>query len=225
MAVSGQNGVTNQFAGFNVDQLREQMQSGAADSSLTGTPAAPGGRSALGGRAGVVVEREMVAWHRFSVTSNQTNRTDHSSGQAATGALNAADFPIRGQEIVEPNYGQNLFGLTYVGAPYIPKLLQNDTKDFLFFGLSTQRASQPFDQYGTVPTADEREGNLSSLTTQNGSPITIYDPAASPAPCTANGNAPGQPFSGNIIPSACISQQAHSIVELCSACPTFPASS
>jgi hypothetical protein len=212
VAVSGQNGVTNQFAGFNVDQLREEIQSGAADSSLTGTPAAPGGRGALGGRAGVgggAGNGRMASIFR-NLKPNQPHGSFFWTG--GNGALNATDFPIRGQEIVEPNYGQNLFGLTYIGAPYIPKLLQNDTKDFLFFGLSTQRASQPFDQYGTVPTADEREGNLSSLTTQNGSPITIYDPAASSAPCIANGNAPGQPFSGNIIPAACIPQQATALL-------------
>ena len=102
------------------------------------------------------------------------------------------------------------YGLTFVGAPYIPKILTKDTKDFLFFTLAGNHSSSPFNQYGTVPTAAERAGNLSALTTQSGQPITIYNPLTTPGGklCTANGNTPGQPFIGNVIPAACIAPQA-----------------
>src|SRR5262249_20146731 len=129
-------------------------------------------------------------------------------------ALNAEPFSIRGAPLNQPAYNSNHFGLTFVGAPYIPKLLTKDTRDFLFFTLAGNRSSMPFNQYGTVPTAAERAGDLSALTTQNGTPVTIYNPSASPGnvSCTANGNVPGQPFIGNVIPSACIAPQATALL-------------
>jgi Carboxypeptidase regulatory-like domain len=189
VAVSGQSGVTNPFADFDVDQLRKEMQQRGADASLTGTPEAPsaemrglnpfggaGGRGDGGGGA------RMSAIFR-NLKPNQPHGAFFWEG--GNGALNAEDFAIRGQPIEEPSYGQNLAGLTFIGAPYIPKLLEHDDKDFLFAAFVTERQSKPFDEYGTVPTAAERIGDLSSLINQNGTPITVYDPTT------------GQPFDYN----------------------------
>lgn len=188
VAVSGQNGETNPFAGLDANQIRKEIQENHSDSAITGTPQAPtmramgGGMGGGGGRLGAIFR---------NFKPNQPHGAFYWRG--GNGALNATDFPLRGQPITEPAYGQNQFGLTYMGAPYIPKLLTSDDQDFLFFALSEERASKPFDQYGTVPTADERAGNLSALTDQNGNPILIYDPAT------------GQPFiyggQANVIPS------------------------
>ena len=112
------------------------------------------------------------------------------------GALNAEDFALRGQTFQQPAYSTNRFGLTFLSAPYIPKILTNDKHDFLFLTLSGTRNASPFDQYGTVPTLAERGGDFSALTTPTGTPITIYNPANSG--CTANGNTPGTPFVGNV---------------------------
>ena len=49
----------------------------------------------------------------------------------------------------QPSYAQNQFGLTFMGAPYIPHLIEHDTKDVIFFNASGQRSSSPFSQYGT----------------------------------------------------------------------------
>ncbi len=117
-------------------------------------------------------------------------------------ALNANPFPIRGEAQQQPSYAQNQFGLTFMGAPYIPHLIEHDTKDVIFFNLSGQRSSSPFNQYGTVPTAAERDGDLSGLTSQQGAPITIYDPAT------------GQPFPNNTIPAARISQPGNCAAKL-----------
>ena len=40
-----------------------------------------------------------------------------------------------------------------MGAPYIPHVIEHDTKDVIFFNLSGQRSSSPFSEYGSVPTA------------------------------------------------------------------------
>ena len=171
VAVSGQNGETNPFAGLDANQIRQEIQENQSESAITGTPQAPamratGGLGGGGGRLGAIFR---------NFKPNQPHGAFFWDG--GNGALNAADFALRGQPITEPSYGQNQIGLTYMGAPYIPRLLTNDDQDFLFFALSAERASKPFDEYGTVPTVDQRAGNLSGLIDQNGNPIPIYDPA------------------------------------------------
>ncbi len=52
-----------------------------------------------------------------------------------------------------------------------------------------------------MPTDAERQGNLSGLTTQEGAPVTIYDP-----------NTPGVPFANNTIPAARIATQATALL-------------
>jgi hypothetical protein len=79
-------------------------------------------------------------------------------------------------------------------------VIEHDTKDVLFFNASGQRSSSPFSQYGSVPTDAEREGNLSGLTTQEGAPITIYDPRT------------GAPFPNNVIPATRIASQATALI-------------
>ncbi len=69
---------------------------------------------------------------------------------------------IRGLQINQPAYASNRFGATLLGAPYIPHLIEHDTRDFIFLTLSGQRSSTPFNEYGTVPTLAERKpGDLS----------------------------------------------------------------
>jgi hypothetical protein len=200
VAVSGQNGETNPFAGLNVDQLRKEVQEGRSESAITGMPEASSMRALGGGMGGGGRGRLGAIFRNFK--PNEPHGAFYWRG--GNGALNATDFPIRGQQITEPGYGQNQFGLTFIGVPYIPKLLEHDDKDFVFFGLSSEHASKPFDQYGTVPTLEERTGNLSDLTDQNGNPVTIYDPET------------GHPFSydglANVIPPTRIASPATALL-------------
>jgi hypothetical protein len=87
-----------------------------------------------------------------------------------------------------------------MGQPYIPHVIEHDTKDVIFFNLTGQRSSSPFNQYASVPSAVEREGDLSGLTSQEGAPITIYDPLT------------GAPFPNNTIPTNRISPQATALL-------------
>jgi hypothetical protein len=87
-----------------------------------------------------------------------------------------------------------------MGQPYIPHVIEHDTKDVIFFNLTGQRSSSPFNQYASVPSATEREGDLSGLTSQEGAPITIYDPLT------------GAPFPNNTIPTNRISPQATALL-------------
>lgn len=228
VAVSGQSGTTNPFAGIDFNQMRQNMEDQEFQQSLSQTPGAdrgkgggpggdgffiggPGGGGGPRGGGGGAIR---IRGNFRNFKPNQPHGAFFWNG--GNSALNAEPFSIRGAPLNQPAYNTNHFGLTFVGAPYIPKLLTKDTKDFLFFTLAGQRSSSPFNQYGTVPTAAERAGDLSALATQNGTPITIYNPPATSTPggttCTANGNVPGQPFIGNIIPAACISPQATALL-------------
>jgi trimeric autotransporter adhesin len=225
VAVSGQSGTTNPFAGMDFNQMRQNMDDAQFQQSLSQTPGAgsrgggQGGDSAFGGGGfgGGPGGGGGGGRGGFGGRGNFRNFKPNQPHGAffwngGNSALNAEPFSIRGAALNQPAYQSNHFGLTFVGAPYIPKILTNDKKDFLFFTLAGNYTSSPFNQYGTVPTAAERTGNLSALTTQSGAPITIYNPPASSTPggatCTANGNVPGQPFVGNIIPALCISPQS-----------------
>jgi hypothetical protein len=183
VAVAGQSGTTSPFAGINLDELRQRAEN---DPSLNGGgpggggPGGAGGGGGgggfggggFGGGGGGFGGRGGGNFRHFN--PNQPHGGLFWSG--GNSALNAKDFAIRGQQFSQPAYATNRFGATFAGAPYIPELIEHDKKDYLFFTLSGQRSSSPFDQYGTVPTLAERGGDLSSLTTPAGAPITIYEP-------------------------------------------------
>ncbi|WP_446741670.1 carboxypeptidase regulatory-like domain-containing protein [Silvibacterium acidisoli] len=213
VAVAGQNGSTNPFAGMN---LGDRPLS-ANDEGGPGGPGGPGGGGPGGGgpggggpggggfgggggfRGGGGGGRGFGGRGNFrNFNPNQPHGSIYWTG--GNSALNAEPFSLRGQETSQPASATNQFGATFLGAPYIPKIFEHDTKDFLFFTLSGQRSSSPVDQYGTVPTAAERQGNFQGLTTQAGAPITIYDPYTS------------QPYVNNTIPAAEIAQPATALL-------------
>jgi trimeric autotransporter adhesin len=217
VAVTGQAGTTNPFAGVDMEQLRQNAE---LDQSLSGGPGGGGpggggpgggpggggfgggggggfggggrgGRGGFGGGGG----RGGGGFGNFrNFKPNQPHGAFFWTG--GNSALNATPFPIKTQVEPQPSYAQNQFGLTFMGAPYIPHLIEHDTKDVIFFNASGQRSSSPFSEYGSVPSVDERGGDLSGLTTQDGAPITIYDPQT------------GAPFPNNRIPAARIAPQA-----------------
>ncbi len=193
VAVQGQsNNSGNSLAGIDLDAVRERAEN---DPSLNGGGAASGGRGG-GGFGGFGGGGFRGSLRHFN--PNQPHGAFFWSG--SNSVLNARDFALRGQAIGQPAYASNRFGLVYAGTPYIPRLLTHDRKDFLFFTLSGQRSSSPFDEYGTVPTAAERSGDFSALTTAAGSAIPIYDPAT------------GRPFANNTVPAERIAPQARALL-------------
>lgn len=218
VAVSGQMGTTNPMAGIDFSQMRDNAElNQSLNGGGPGGQGGPGGGGAGGGGGGFGGGGfgggrggggGGMRGNFRNFKPNQPHGALFWNG--GNGALNAEDFALRGQTFENPAYSSNRFGLTFLSAPYIPKILTNDKNDFLFFSLSGTRSSSPFDSYGTVPSAGERGGDFNALTTPAGTPITIYDPATSG--CTANGNAPGTPFVGNVIPSSCITSQASALL-------------
>jgi trimeric autotransporter adhesin len=197
VAVAGQTGSTSPFAGLN---LGDALGRGSSDLSASGTPGGgPGGGGfggGGGGGGGFRGGRGGFGGGGFGGRGNFRNFNPNQPHGAifwtgTNSALNAEPFALRGQEGEQPSAATNKFGVTLIGAPYIPHLVEHDTKDFLFLTISGQRSSAPSDQYGTVPTADERAGIF---------PQTIYDPNT------------GAPFAGNSIPSGRITSQAAALL-------------
>jgi hypothetical protein len=221
VAVTGQVGTTNPFAGVDMEQLRQNAE---MDPSLGGQGGpggggpgggGPGGRGGFGGGGGGFGGGGRGGGGRggggrgggfggggFGNFRNFKPNQPHGAffWTGGNSALNATPFPVREQTEQQPSYAQNQFGLTFMGAPYIPHLIEHDTKDVIFFNGSGTRSSSPFSQYATVPTALERGGDLAGLTTQEGAPITIYDPITH------------LPFPNNIIPADRISAQAKALL-------------
>jgi hypothetical protein len=224
VAVTGQTGTTNPFAGVDFGAMRDNAElnqsltgggPGGPGAGGSGGPGGPGGGfggpggfggGGGGGRGGFGGGRGNFR----NFKPNQPHGALFWNG--GNGALNAEDFALRGQAITEPSYMSNRFGATVMTAPYIPKLLTNDKKDMLFFTLSGTKTSTPFDQYATVPTTAERGGDFTGLTTQTGAPITIYDPNTGKpyGPCASGPNA-GNPAS-QCIPSTEIQPQATALL-------------
>ncbi|HLJ13191.1 MAG TPA: TonB-dependent receptor [Bryobacteraceae bacterium] len=99
-----------------------------------------------------------------------------------------------------PALHQNQFGGTIGGPVWLPKLYNGKDRTFFFVNYEGYRNRTQSLGLETVPTADQRTGDLSH--TFNGSPFTgtILDPLS------------GTPFPGNIVPSSRITPQAQKIL-------------
>ena len=207
VAVAGQTGFTSPFAGINFGQRLEAGGPDASGGPGFGGPGGGGIRVRGGGGGGGGGFRggppPPGAFRANFRHFNPNQPHGFLSWDGGNSALNAEPFAIRGENVNQPPYASNEFRAVILGVPYIPHLIEHDTHDFVFLMLSGERSSSPFNEYGTVPTADERDGNFQDLTTQNGQPITIYDPG-----CYSGDPNAGQPFPDNTIFSQCISLQA-----------------
>ena len=94
---------------------------------------------------------------------------------------------------------QNLFGASVGGPVYIPKIYNGKNRTFFFFDFSEYFLRQLTSVSTSVPTAANRNGDFSGLTTGSLQHITIYNPyTTSDAP----NNYARQPFPNNQIPAS-----------------------
>jgi hypothetical protein len=103
-------------------------------------------------------------------------------------------------------FTQNQFGFNLGGPVIIPKIFNGKNKTFFFVDYEGFRLRQGVSYTETVPTAQERTGDLSALAASQG--VNIYDPLT-----TCGTGAPGTPacagasagartqFAGNVIPT------------------------
>jgi hypothetical protein len=113
--------------------------------------------------------------------------------------LNANDFFLNQANQPRPPWTQNQFGANAGGPLYIPHVYDGRQKTFWFFSWEAfrLRTATPFTT--TVPTADERAGNLSAITTPIMDPCggTVTGPDACP-----NYTGAATQFTGNVIPTS-----------------------
>lgn len=102
----------------------------------------------------------------------------------------------------EPNKSRNHIGGAALGGPVlIPKVYNGKNKAFWFFSFENWKSSTPgWQNFMTVPTDLERQGDFSRTLNVAGAPRTIYDPMTTVLD-PETGAVTRTPFTGNRIPS------------------------
>ena len=192
VAVTGQAGQVSALAGVDVDRVRDAIQSIQVQGGLNGQGGAAGQGGlfggygggggfggAFGGGGGGFGGGGGGFGGRGGGGGGRGNFRNFNPGQphgaiawnGTTSIFNAQPFALLGQQQNQPTNGTNHFTLSFMSAPYIPRLTKPSGKDTVFLTLSGSRSSSPDDFYGTVPTDAERTGDFSAA----GLP-TIYNP-------------------------------------------------
>ena len=118
------------------------------------------------------------------------------------------------------SFTQNQFGFNVGGPVEIPKLVHGRNKTFFFVDYEGFRLRQGASYTETVPTAQERTGDLSALAASQG--VSIYDPlttcgtGAPGTPACAAGVATGtrSQFAGNVIPTSRLNPTSLALLNL-----------
>lgn len=158
VAINGQSGQVSPLAGLDPERMRDAIETMRAQGGggFFGGPGL-GGPGGFGGGQGGFGGRGNFRGFRPDQPHGAVFWTGSNS------ALNAEPFSLRGQESNQPDYGSNRFGLTFIGEPFIPKLIKPSGKDTVFLTLSGTRSSSPVNEYAVVPTAAQRGSCVNSV--------------------------------------------------------------
>jgi len=170
VAVSGN--MSNSFNGMSGDELQQRINDARQQGGGFGGGGA--GFGGPGGFGGGGPGRPMTIVGRRGFDINHPHGSIYYG--VGDGALNAAPYSLTGEPVIKPAYLQNSFGGSVGGPLNIPKIYHGGTKTFFFANYNGRRGENPFDQFSTVPTLLERQGNFSQ-TALNGQPVEIIDPA------------------------------------------------
>jgi Carboxypeptidase regulatory-like domain/TonB dependent receptor len=156
-----------------------------------------------GGTANVVLKSGTNALHGSAYEFNQTS------------ALAATPFFTNAAGLPNPVTRYNQWGLSAGGPLWIPKVFDGRNKVFWFFAWEDINDSFPEPLTTTVPTAAQRNGDLSALldpvlAQKTKSDYRIYDPLTAVA---QGGHVVRQPLPGNIIPASRINPIARNYLQ------------
>ena len=144
------------------------------------------------------------------ITSGGTNQFHGSLHEVfSNAALDAPTFFQNRSGAKKPVYQDNRFGAAIGGPVLLPKLYNGRNRTFFFYSWEANTWAQPRAVVGTVPTAQQKQGDLSSLLAL-GSAYQIYDPFTTRD--NGNGRFSRQPVPGNIIPASRIDPVAKNIM-------------
>jgi hypothetical protein len=114
-------------------------------------------------------------------------------------AFDAPNFFNNKNDTEAPVYQDNRYGASVGGPVVLPKLYKGKNKTFFFYAYEANKWIVPGTFTGTVPTAQQRNGDFSDLLGL-GSNFQIYDPLSTRA--AANGRFERDPIRNNVIPSS-----------------------
>jgi hypothetical protein len=185
VAISGN--ISNPFNAMSGDELEQRINDARQQGGGFGAPGGFGGGPGFGGGG---------PGRAMTITGQRGFDINHPHGSIYYGvgdsALNAAPFSLTGEPVTKPGYLQNSFGGSIGGPLNIPKIYQGGAKTFYFINYNGKRGENPFDQFSTVPTLLERQGNFSQTTYTSGAnagqAVEIFNPATN------------TPFPSNTIP-------------------------
>jgi carboxypeptidase family protein len=187
VAVSGN--ASKPFNGMSGDELEQRLNDARQQGGGFGGPGGLGGPGAGGFGGGGSGRAMMIGGRRGFDINHPHGSIYYGIGDSA---LNAAPYALAGEPATNPAYLQNSFGGSVGGPLNIPKLYHGGTKTFFFVNYNGKRGENPFDQFSTVPTPLERQGNFSQTTyasgPSKGNSVEIVDPATN------------TPFANNTLP-------------------------
>lgn len=186
---SGLAGLSGEEIERRVQEMRDRMSEGGGfrggdGGGFFGGGGPPGG--GFGGGPGFAVGG--FGRGRFNI--NQPHGSLYYS--VGDSIFNAAQYSLTGHPSSKPEYFQNRFGGNVGGPLNIPKIYKGGDKTFYFVNYTGNLSRNPFDQFATVPTLAERNGDFSATTIRSGPnaglPVQIFDPKT------------GMPFDNKVIP-------------------------
>jgi hypothetical protein len=139
-----------------------------------------------GGTVNVVMKGGTNSLHGALYEFNQVSR------------LAATQFFTNRAGLKKPVTRYNQFGANLGGPLFIPKMFDGRNRIFFYFGWEGVKDSIPAPTISTVPTAAERNGDLSALL-RVGTSYQIFDPLTGAVEGTRIRR---QPFAGNLIPAS-----------------------
>ncbi len=166
VSISGVEGRTQDFGGGDEDALQDRIQEFRERAQQMGIGGfGGGGGGGGGGFGGGRGGGGPIAFGRLGRGFNVNEPHGNIYFYDDTSALDARSYSLSGVPVARPDYNQLHFG-SYVGGPLnIPKIYNSGGKTFFFGGWSGRRGASPYDTFSTVPTAAERGGDFSTLTT------------------------------------------------------------
>jgi hypothetical protein len=184
VAVSGNT--SSSFNAMSADEMQQRFNDARQGGGGFGAGGAFGGQG--GGFGGGGFGGGPMIFGRRGFDSNRP----HGSVYYGIGdsALNASPYELTGEPPEKPGYLQNSFGGSVGGPLNIPHIYNGGSKTFYFVNYNGKRGENPFDQFSTVPTLLERQGNFSQTfyTTGTRGPVQLFNPATN------------NPFVGDTIP-------------------------
>jgi hypothetical protein len=169
-------------------------------------------RYAFAPPASAVVEFKMqTAAYDASVGHTMSSLVNVSTASGGNSVHGEAHWVVRNSALATPNFFNNKFGTkrpvfqdnrygASAGGPvYLPKIYNGKNRTFWHYTWEANKWAVPQAFTGTVPTAQQRDGDFSQLL-QVSSAYQIYDPATTTA--APGGRFSRQPLSNNIIPAS-----------------------